>query len=62
MSLTLTHGRTADSVPPSGEEILASMETVNARRHELLTEYAGSRQYTLQNARFGKEAAMDVEP
>jgi len=50
----------ADSVAPSGDEILARVESENNRRHDLLKEYSGSRQYTLQNLRFGKQAAVAV--
>jgi hypothetical protein len=49
----------ADSVP-SGNEILARVESENNRRHFLLKEYSGSRQYTLQNQRFGEQAAVGV--
>jgi len=51
---------TADSVTPSSDEILARVESENNRRHVLLKEYSGSRQYTLQNRRFGKQAAVAV--
>ncbi len=51
---------TADSVPPSGNEILARVESEGTRRHFLLKEYSGSRQYTMQNMRFGKQAAVAV--
>jgi len=50
----------ADSVSPSGEEILARLESETNRRHLCLKEYSVSRQYTLQNLRFGKQAAVDV--
>jgi hypothetical protein len=50
----------ADPGLPSGEEILARLETETNRRHALLKEYSGSRQYTLQNFRFGKQAAATV--
>lgn len=55
-------GRTvpAGSVTPSGDEILAKLQGENARRHFTLKEYSGSRQYTLQNLRFGKQAAVAV--
>jgi hypothetical protein len=53
---TLTGG----PVAPSGDEILARVETENKRRHVLLKEYSGSRQYTLQSLRFGKRAAVSV--
>jgi hypothetical protein len=48
------------SVEPSGDEILARIETETTRRHVLLKEYTGSRQYTLQSFRFGKRAAASV--
>ena len=51
---------TADSVAPSSDEILARIETETNRRHVLLKEYSGSRQYTVQNPRFGQRAAVDV--
>ena len=51
---------TAYPVAPSSEEILAGLESENNRRHVLLKEYSGSRQYTLQNDRFGKQAAVGV--
>ncbi len=50
----------SDSVTPSVDEILARIEAENGRRHSLLKEYTGSRQYTLQNVRFGKQAAVAV--
>ena len=50
----------ANPVVPSGDEILARIETESNRRHVLLTDYSGSRQYTLQNLRFGKQAAVAV--
>lgn len=50
----------ADSAPPSGNEILARVESESNRRHFLLKEYSGSRQYMMQNLRFGKEAAVAV--
>ena len=55
LSPTLTAGAL-----PSGDEILARIVSENQRRHFLLTEYSGSRQYTLQNLRFGKQAAAAV--
>lgn len=60
--LLLTGGLTcaADAVAPSSDEILARIETESNRRHDQLKEYTGSRQYTLQNLRFGKQAAVDV--
>jgi hypothetical protein len=56
LSPVLTAGRAA----PSSDEILARLETENNRRHVLLKEYSGSRQYTLYNDRFGKQAAAAV--
>jgi hypothetical protein len=50
----------ADTVTPSGDDILARLESETNRRHALLKEYSGSRQYTLQNLRFGKQAAVAV--
>jgi hypothetical protein len=45
---------------PSGDEILSKVEAVNNRRHLLLKEYSGSRQYTLESPRFGKQAVVAV--
>jgi len=45
---------------PSGSEILARIESENSRRHSQLKEYSGNRQYTMQNTRFGMEAAVAV--
>jgi negative regulator of sigma E activity len=50
----------AVSTEPSSDEILARIEGENNRRHDLLRTYSGSRQYKLQNLRFGKQAAVDV--
>jgi len=50
----------ADSVATSSDEILARLESENSRRHVLLKEYSGSRQYMLRNLRFGKQAAVAV--
>jgi len=50
----------ADPAAPSGDEILARLENEHNRRHVLLKAYSGSRQYTLQNLRFGKQAAVAV--
>jgi negative regulator of sigma E activity len=50
----------AGSETPSSDAILARLETETNRRHALLKEYSGSRQYTLQNLRFGKQAAVAV--
>jgi hypothetical protein len=55
-----TRALPADSAALSGDEILARLESENNRRHVLLTEYSGSRQYTLHNLRFGKQAATSV--
>ena len=51
---------TAVPAAPSSGEILARLEGENNRRHVLLKEYSGSRQYTLENERFGKQAAVAV--
>jgi hypothetical protein len=51
---------TPASLAPSGDEILARIDCENNRRHVQLKEYSGSRQYTLQNSRFGKQAAVVV--
>jgi hypothetical protein len=48
------------ALTPSGDEILARLEIENNRRHVLLKEYSGSRQYTLLSERFGKQAAAAV--
>jgi hypothetical protein len=49
-----------DATMPSGEMILGRIESENIRRHALLQEYSGAQQYTLQNQRFGKQAAVGV--
>jgi hypothetical protein len=49
---------TAGSLAPSSDEILRGIEIENIRHHLLLNGYSGSRQYTLQNLRFGKEASV----
>jgi negative regulator of sigma E activity len=59
--LALIHGLTAEPVSTSADEILTRVENANGRRRDLLKRYTGSRQYTLQNARFGKEAAVGIE-
>lgn len=46
------------STSPSSDEILSKIETENSRRHLLLNDYSGARQYTLLNLRFGKEASV----
>jgi negative regulator of sigma E activity len=56
----LTGAVAADPVVPSSDEILTRIESENNRRHEILKEYSGSRQYTLLNVRFGKQAAVGV--
>jgi hypothetical protein len=50
----------ADTSTPSAAEILARVEASNTRRYELLKEYTVLRQYTLQNARFGKQATASA--
>jgi hypothetical protein len=45
---------------PSLAQILSGIESEDNRRHVLLKEYSGSRQYTLHNMRFGKQAAVAV--
>ena len=56
----LSQAPVADSVTPSGDEIIARVEIENARRHALLKDYSIALQYTLQNSRFGKQAAAEV--
>ncbi len=51
---------TAESIAPSGDAILARVEIENRRHHDLLKEYLGSRQYTLQSRRFSTQAAVEV--
>ena len=58
--LMVTSALAADLPAPSSDEILARVEIENTRRHELLKDYSGSREYTLQNLRFGKQAAVAV--
>jgi hypothetical protein len=60
ISLGLISSVAADSVAPTSEQILARIERENNRRFAMLKEYSGSRQYTMQNQRFGKQAAVDV--
>jgi hypothetical protein len=50
----------ADSLPATSDEILARVEAEIARHHVLLKEYSVSRQYTMENFRFGKQAAVAV--
>lgn len=45
---------------PTSDEILARVEAENGRRHALLKEYSVSRQYIMENFRFGKEASVGV--
>jgi negative regulator of sigma E activity len=61
ISLSLVPGLTADPVAPSSEEILARMEQETGRRLDLLKRYSGSRRYTLQSTRFGREAEVGIE-
>lgn len=56
----LMSGLPADSIAPSADDILAKVEVETNRRHLELTEYSGSRQYTMQNGRFGQQAAAAV--
>lgn len=63
LAMSAAHGQPAHDEPesiPSSEQILARVEKENERRHVLLKEYSGSRQYTLQCLRFGKQAAVGV--
>lgn len=50
----------AGALAPSADQILSGIEAENNRRQSLLKAYSGARQYTLQNVRFGKEAAVAV--
>jgi hypothetical protein len=50
----------ADPVGVSADRILAGLEGENNRRNVLLKEYSVSRQYTLENFRFGKQAAVTM--
>jgi len=50
----------ANSIAPSADEILAKVEAETNRRHLALAEYSGSRQYTVQNGRYGQQAAAAV--
>jgi hypothetical protein len=56
----LSQGPVADSATSSGDEIIARVEIENVRRHSILKDYSIALQYTLQNARFGKQAAAGV--
>jgi negative regulator of sigma E activity len=60
IALVLVPAFSAGPAEPSGNEILARIECENNRRAALLKEYSGSRQYTLQNLRFGRQAAVGV--
>jgi len=51
----------AESPLPTSSEILARVEVENTRRHIALKAFSGSRQYTLQNIRFGKQATVAVQ-
>jgi hypothetical protein len=51
---------TADSLAATSDEILARVEAEIARHRVLLKEYSVSRQYTMENFRFGKQAAVAV--
>jgi hypothetical protein len=56
----LSQAPVVNSGTPSSDEIIARVETENGRRHTLLKEYSSALQYTLQNPRFGKQAAVGV--
>jgi hypothetical protein len=60
ISQALIRGLNPDIATPSGDEILARVESANTWRHLALKQYSGSRQYTLQSLRFGKQAAVAV--
>jgi hypothetical protein len=60
ISQALIRSLTADSEAPSSDEVLARLESENNRRRVLLKEYSSSRQYTMKNLRFGKQAAVAV--
>ena len=60
ISQVLIRAVASDSLTPSGDEILARLENETNRRHVLLKGYSGSRQYTMQNSRLGKQAAVAV--
>jgi hypothetical protein len=51
---------TAGALAPSSDQILAGIEGENSRRDAQLRGYSGARRYTLQNLRFGKQAAVSV--
>jgi len=60
ISQALIGALTAQTSTPAADEILARVESENNRRRVLLKEYSGSRQYTMLNRRFGKQAAAAV--
>src|SRR3954449_9173170 len=60
ISQALIQALAAASVQPSSDEIIARLESENNRRRILLKEYSGSRQYTMKNLRFGKQAEVAV--
>jgi MucB/RseB N-terminal domain len=60
VSQALTGISAGDPAELSADEVLARLESENQRRHDRLKEYSGSRHYTLQNLRFGKQAAVGV--
>src|SRR3954462_6191903 len=53
-------GALADTGASSADAILSRVEAENNRRHLALRAYSGARQYTIQNMRFGKQAAVDL--
>jgi len=56
----LLHMSAADSATPSASEILTQMERAHNRRDLLLKQYTSTRQYTMHNLRFGKQADVTV--
>jgi hypothetical protein len=60
LTQALICGLTPETSAPSGDQILARVEHENIRRLRVLKEYSGSRQYTLQSLRFGKQATVTV--
>ena len=60
ISQVIVHTLAVETVTPSSDEILARLERETNRRHVLLKQYSGSRQYTMQNPRFSKQAAVAV--
>jgi hypothetical protein len=56
LALAMWQTLTGDTTALSAAEILARVEAANTRSHEVLKQYSVSRQYTLQNSRFGKQA------